>query len=72
MKKWVIAIVRPICMVTTAMVWVIINMSTYHYLIETMRLSAYSSVILSVAFPISALSGAGYLVYKWFCGLRPT
>ena len=70
--KWIIAVVRTICMITTAMVWVIINIVAYHYVISTTELSTFTGAVLSVAFPISASSGAGYLIYRWLKGLRST
>jgi len=65
MKKILIAIVRPVCMITTAMVWMVMHMAVYHYVAESTVLSTYVMIVLSIAFPISALSGAGYIFYRW-------
>lgn len=67
--RWITAVLRTVCVITTAMVWIVMNIVAWHYLV-TFGLSGYSRVVLTIAFPISALSGAGYLVYWWICNLR--
>jgi len=58
-------VIVTVCLLTTATVWVLINIAAHHYLISTVAtLSTYSLVVLRIAFLISALSGVGYLIYK--------
>ena len=69
--KWVIMIVGPICVGTIALVWSLMNIVTYHYIINTFQdLSSYATIVLPIAFMISVVSITGYIFYKWFETLR--